>query len=169
MVQRYRQRTGSRPNRTWAATSVAATQVPPASKVLLGAFGPTTQGIDETILRSVGMLSVVSDQAGVHEEQRGALGICLATDTAITAGVASLPGPITEGSDDGWMLYVPIAQSGAIATDGMASYSYPFDSRAKRILQPGYSFAIVVENDHASHAFKVQLVIRILGQVRGTR
>ncbi len=90
------------------------------------------------------------------------------TDLALAAGAASVPGPVTDIGDDGWFLYVPIVQSGRL-TDSQDGTQYPFDSKAKRIVETGSSLVAVVENAHASIAFDINLGFRMLSMVRGTR
>ncbi len=167
-------RTGSRANRSWASTASAAfTNIPAASKVLLSTFVLSNPGIDETVLRTVGSVSVKSDNPGSGEEQIGAFGMIVVTDIAAAAGIASIPGPVTNGSDDGWFTYVPFAFSLATFTSvgfepGM-SHRIEFDSKAKRMTGEGQVIALVVENIHASHAFDFITNLRMLAMVRGTR
>ena len=100
----------SRPNRAWSSHFEAATtSVGPSTKVLLGSFGLSNVNIDETALRVVGMLSVASDQTAVSEHIVGALGLIRVSDTALAAGAASIPGPITDAGDDGWFVYQVIS------------------------------------------------------------
>jgi len=169
--QRFqRSRSGSRPNRSWDATQTAAfVNIPAASKVLLAAFTISID-LDITLLRSVGILSVISDQTAAAEQQIGAFGMCLATDVAITAGVASIPGPITEANEDVWFTYVPFAQRNHVLTavGTIKSELYAFDSKAKRVINSGTGIALVIENAHATHAFDVAVVMRLLTQIRGT-
>ena len=163
-------RSGPRPNRGWVGVILTAyMNILASSKVLLATFVPSNPGIDETLLRTVGFLSVASDQSGAAEQQIGAIGMIQATDVAIAAGVASLPDPVTDSSDDGWMWYQSFAQRSDISLTAPASYPYPFDSKAKRILAgTGVAFAVVVANAHATHGFEVALGMRVLAQVRGT-
>ena len=175
MPQRFqnRQRSASRPNRTWfRIVTTAIVNIPAASKVLIATGVLGNQGIDETILRTVGMLSIGTDNTAGNEAQVGAFGMTVVKDTAAAAGVASIPGPITEGGDDGWVLYVPFAQTWDAATavgHTVRSVQYPFDSRGKRIVSTGESLAIVCENAHATEGFDLLVVMRVLSQVRGTR
>ncbi len=100
-----------RPNRSWAAiVDAAETTVPAASKVLLGTFTPSVDGIDEVVLRTRGVLAVRSDQTAGSELQIGAFGMIVVTDTAAAAGAASIPSPATDADDDGWFVWLPFAQ-----------------------------------------------------------
>ncbi len=157
-------------NRTWGGTSsTAVTAVAANTKVLLGSFVLSNPGIDETVLRTVGSLMVSSDQLAGNEAQIGALGIILVTDVALAVGAASLPGPITNSSDDGWLLYVPFTQRfGFLTAAGFSpdfGKSISFDSKAKRRVHDGYSLAIVIENGSSAHGIEVAIVLRMLTMV----
>ena len=123
-----------------------------------------------TQLRCVGGVDVASDQAAAVEAQIGAVGLIIVTDVAFAAGIASIPGPVTDGADDGWFVHVLFAQETLlVATDAIASKWYPFDQKAKRILHGnGEVIAIVAENIHATQGMKVLFQFRLLAQVRGT-
>ena len=160
-----------RPNRGWAGSSPgSATTVGVSTKVLLGSFLLSNPNIDETVLRTVGQLAVVSDQTAASEQQLGAFGMIVVTDIALAAGAASIPGPVTDIADDGWFLYVPIAQTLLFAdSTGLAqSVNYAFDSKAKRVVGDGQSMALMVENASASFVFQVVFTLRLLSQVTGT-
>ena len=96
----------------------------------------------------------------------------LVTDLAVAAGIASIPDPITDGADDGWFVYVPIAQSTAFQSSVGVDYNfatqYHFDSRAKRKQQQGQKVAIVASNASASFGFQIAFEFRVLSMVTGT-
>ena len=167
-----RRSTGARPNRAWVVVNFATFSViPAASKVLLGTLTPTNGGIDETVLRTVGGIGVRSDQAAASEDQIGAFGLIQVTDVAAAVGITAIPGPVTDGSDDGWFTYQAFAQSGDnSAAAGIQTVWYPIDSKAKRILEgTGMVMAIVAENFHATNGLSINVAMRLLAQVRGTR
>ncbi len=164
----------SRPNRGWAGSVAAAqTTVPAASKVLISTFSLDNDGIDETILRTVGMFQITSDQVAANELQLGAVGMCIVTDTAIATGITAIPDPVTDAGDDVWLLYKSFTQE-FLQLDATGVYpqfatQYEFDQKAKRIVHSGMAGAIVVANAHATHGFQIALNLRVLSQVRGTR
>ena len=165
-------RNSSRPNRAWTGTfTVASVLVPANSAVLLSTFALSNQGIDETVLRTVGSFYIVSDQTTSPEDQTGAFGLCKATDTALGVGVTAVPDPITNVADDVWFVYVPITQrySRATAVGQVTGEMYKFDSKAKRIVSTGSGIAVVISNAHATEGFQVIAGFRMLTQVRGTR
>ena len=173
MVQRFLNRPQRRQsNKGWAAAFTSApVNVPAASKVLLFTFTLSNENIDETVLRTVGTWGVRAD-AILDEEQIGAVGMIIVSDTAAAAGVASIPGPITNADDDGWFLYTPFTFAiESISNVGVRpdiTHMIPFDSKAKRKSSSGKVIACVVENAHATDGFDFTLVLRLLAMVRGT-
>ena len=163
----------SRPNRGWGGTVPAAiTAVPAASKALVAVFTLDNQGIDETILRVVGGVHVISDQVASSEDQFGAIGMMLATDTAVATGITALPDPVTDVSDDYWFFYQSFAQRfillSSVGFEADAGRWYPFDSKAKRILESGHQVVLIAANANATHGFNISVNLRVLSQVRGT-
>ncbi len=147
------------------------TNVPAASKVLLGSFTGAF-GRDETVLRTVGSFSIKSDQAAASEDQLGAFGLCAVTDRAVVIGISAIPGPGADIATDVWATYVPILQSFQFASGvgiepDMATI-YPFDSKAKRKIPDGYALAVMVENNHATEAFDIAATVRVLSMISGT-
>ena len=162
-----------RPNRDWTGLAPAAfTAVPAASKVLISTVVLANPGIDETILRVVGGVRVISDQVVAIEDQLGAIGMHLITDTAFAIGITAIPDPVTDINDDGWFMYQAFGQRisivSAVGFDGNMGEFYPIDSSAKRVIEGGSRVAVVVANAHATHGFQVALSFRMLAMVRGT-
>ena len=162
----------SRPNRTWTGlVQSSLTTVSASSKVLISSVVLSNQGIDETILRVVGGLRIMSDQTAATEDQIGAFGLVIITDAAFAIGITAISDPVTEISDDGWMTYVPFAQRfrflDASGFSEPAGGWYPFDSRGKRILSSGQRIAVVIANA-GSTGLLVSVTFRLLAQVRGT-
>jgi len=163
----------SRPNRAWAGfanTSLVA--VAASTKILIGGFSLSNPNIDETVLRTVGTIAVMSDQQATTEDQLGAFGMIAVTDLAAAAGAASIPGPITDRADDGWFVYVSIVQRLAFGTSvgfhANGAVQYHFDSKAKRRFEEGTQIAIMVENASSSTAFSIMTIFRLLSMVSGT-
>jgi len=95
-------------------------------------------------LRTRARLAVITDQTAATEEQNGAFGMIVVTDLAAAAGAASIPGPFTDGGDDGWFLHQSITQMNGIS--GSAPEIYDIDSKAMRKVEDGSVIAIMVEN-----------------------
>ena len=98
---------------SWArlVTPVYGT-VAAASKVLIGSFTLAGVNAGVTVRRTRGEYSIISDQTGADEDQLGAWGMVVVNDIAVAAGVASLPGPVTDLDDDGWFVWEPFLQHG---------------------------------------------------------
>ena len=168
--QRFNRGGGSRPNRGWSV-SMASTYstLAVSSKVFIIGFVPAT-AIDLTVLCTVGVLSISSDQAAAEEEQVGAFGMILVSDTAFGAGAASIPSPVADADNDGWFVFQAFNQKGNTAITSPSSKEYMFDSKAKRIISSeGVTIAVMIANASASHVVTFALSLRILTQVRGTR
>ncbi len=97
----------------------AQTQITGSGVVIVNATALAAQdGL--TILRVRGNLTVrVVPGASLGDGYTWAFGIGIATSAALTAGVASIPTPITEQAWDGWMFWATgslKAMSGTVAT-----------------------------------------------------
>ncbi len=161
--------TRRRSNRSWAGVASAVqTNVPAASKVLLGSFSPTVSG-DVTAIRTVGYISVASDNESGDELQIGAFGAIVVTDTALSTGITAIPGPVTDIADDGWFVYQAFAFEQVVDTAvGVIvpfSHMMTIDSKAKRIVEDGRAMALVVENAHASFGFDIMFSVRLLSLI----
>ncbi len=146
---------------------VAQVTIAVSTKVLVATFTLNTAGIGETIIRTLGGIAVSTDNTSGNEDQLGAMGMIVVNDLAIAAGVASIPGPVTDSSDDGWFVWTPFCQRhliGATVTS-MVSQWYAFESKAARRVEEGFGIAIVVENASAANAFTVAMAKSILSKV----
>ena len=159
----------SRPNNSWfSVISSTWVTIPAASKVLLGSLAPSNQNIDETQLRVIGSVAIASDQSGANEFQIGSVGLIVVSAVAVTAGIASIPGPSTDGDDDGWFCHQQFAMFGQQSSDSLQSVRIPFESKGRRIVQDGEAIAIVAENIHATNGLILNLQFRLLSRVTGT-
>ena len=162
-------RQGQRRKTVWLAsadittiqTLAAATAV--QDQVFTGAqieaLGPLT------ITRTIGTLWVKTDQVAATEIPFGAMGMCVVSEQARVAGVASVPTPITDETSDLFFTYVPWAASMLLADatgmiDGMSTYQ--FDSRAQRKVQDGEAVSVTLENASSVHGVGYVLKFRIL-------
>jgi len=151
-------------NYTWSQFNTnTRVVVPTATKVLLGFFFLDT-AFEETVVRTRGTMMVITDQAGAGEDQIGALGFIRVTDRAIAAGAASIPGPMTDGDDDGWFLWVPVAAMQTVPNAG-ANNIIDFDSKAQRIVREGQQLAVMFENA-GPHGLSVVINLRALSRFR---
>ena len=138
--------------------------VAPGTKALIAMFALGNPGISETVRRTRGLIAVSSDQLAAIEEQVGAFGLMKVNNIALAAGAASIPGPVTDDSDDAWFVWVPFAQRSvsANATGTRQSTVYEFDSKAMRTVEEGFGLAVMVENAHAVHGLNIQLAMSLL-------
>ena len=135
------------------------------TKVLLASFILSNPPLGETILRTRVRLFVRSDNETGTEEQVGAFGLVVVTDAALAAGAGSIPGPFTDGGDDGWFVHQSIWQGASFATANGAT-GYDIDSKAMRKVEDGHSIAIMVENA-SGEAFQMQvgIAVRLLAKL----
>ncbi len=116
--------------------------IPAASKIIVGTFTPVANFAHETLVRMVGSWSVEDTTLiGIY-----AIGAAVVSDAAVTAGVASLPDPITEINDDLWTFI----SGGGNNTGGTFNQRIPFDSRGMRKLEDGQTLVLVAASDSAS-------------------
>ncbi len=152
-----------RPGGTWSRGVFEIVTVAASAKALIGIYTPTVAGIGETIRRNVGGINIGSDQLAASEDIIGAFGLTVANDIALAAGAASLPGPVSELDDDGWLVWQGFAQEVTFATavgfDSVGGRWYNFDSKAMRRVEEGYGLAMMIENKSASIAFQVSTLI----------
>ncbi len=87
----------------WARASDIDTIAAASTKLLWGSFAPLL-GIDVTIERMIVTLLLQSDQEIASEEQNIAIGMIVASNDAIAAGAASIPGPVSDNDAD-WALH----------------------------------------------------------------
>jgi len=147
-----------RPKRTgtnWARGVHSGTTavIAPSAKFLAGSVVLSNPGIGEVIRRTRGLISITSDQSSIFEQQVGAFGGIVITDTALGQGITAIPSPVTDRNDDGWFVWLSFAQiggnssGGTIGAVGVASPQvYEFDSKAMRKVEEGYSVVFVAEN-----------------------
>ena len=135
------------------------------TKVLLGSFTLSNPGINEVIRRVRGIMSWSSNQTAIAESQIGAFGMIVVNDLALVAGAASIPGPITDGSDDGWFVWEGISSRGAETIGGgTVSQARILDSKAMRRIEEGFGVALMVENSNGTGGvdFRFNAVISLL-------
>jgi len=140
--------------------------IPAASKVFVLFSLLNNPGIGETIRRTRGRFFVESDQGLGVESQVGAFGAMVVTDVAAAAGIAAIPGPVTEANDDGWFLWEAIVQRGIDSNIGPETgFVYNFDSKAMRRVEEGSQIVFIVENASVTFGFQFSLGISLLTSI----
>ena len=153
---------------TWARdVTTTFVTVPAGNKALLLSIALNNPGIGETIRRSRGMLMIASDQSAAVEQQLGALGLVVVSDLALAAGAASIPGPVTDSSDDGWFVWQPFLanQAGASIQPSQSRAVFDFDSKAMRRIEEGFGVAVMVENASALHGLNFWCAFSVLTSI----
>ena len=105
-----------------------------------------------TIVRTRGMLWIKSDQLAASEEPFGALGMMVASDEAVAAGAASLPGPFTEDFSDSWFVWLTWAAhqiSVSSSPQAVQWGQFEIDSKAQRKVHDGDTVGVMIETGSA--------------------
>jgi len=149
---------------TWARqVSIGTVVVPAATKVLLTTVVLSNPGINETIRRTRGYVSISGDQTGALEVMTGAFGAVVVSDLAIAAGAASIPGPVTDASDDGWFVWRPFSVRQDTSAVRLGSQEvFDFDSKGMRRIEEGFGVAFMAENASPTFGYEIMLAISIL-------
>jgi len=160
---------GSRRQTEWLAlASPSVLTVLPALSKIQFSTGLTADEIDKlpfTIVRTIGMLYVESDQVAGSEPTAGAMGITVVTARALTVGITALPDPITEAEADYWFLFQPWMASARITGGGDLEnhvYRSMFDTKAMRKVEEGEQLAFIIANASASFGIHFMISLRML-------
>ena len=125
-----------------ASTKVLLQRLTAASIAIIGA--PTT------VVRTRGNLIVRSDQIIATEIQNGAFGMAVVSEEAAVAGAASIPGPVSEASWDGWFLWFSVQNvfsfTSGVGTDSQGGRLFEFDSKAMRKVEDNESVVVMYES-----------------------
>jgi len=104
-----------------------------------------------TIIRTRLAIVYASDQAAASESAQGVLSMQVVSDSAVAAGIASVPTPLTE-TDADYFVYEPVAFSftfgdatGFVEEQGDGSY-HTVDSKAMRKVGLDEDVAMVLQN-----------------------
>jgi len=122
----------------------------------------------ETVVRTRGLFTVMSDQAGSTERPFGAFGIAVVSVQAATVGITALPLPYANADSDLWFVHgywaATIQASTAVAFAN-TSRDYMIDSKAMRKVSPDERVVVVIENGDATGGIRYNWNIRLLGKV----
>ncbi len=150
-------------NVSWVRSVFGAITIAgPSTKAVIGTVVPSTD-FDETVRRTRAQLWIKSDQAAVVEDQIGAFGMFIANDAAVTAGAASLLGPVTDASDDAWFVWQPVQQTTPFPPGASPlGFHYEIDSKAMRKLVQGQQIVMMYETGLSSLGTVIRLGFSIL-------
>ncbi len=149
-----RRRTGWEPGPGQVA---AQTEISTTIQTIM-ALGITSALDGSTIARIRGRyLAYLTSATAANNGYTGAFGIGVFTTAAFDAGAASVPGPVTEASWEGWLYWQPIHLLTASVVDGGAAsdrdqitgrtavLDLVFDTKARRHFGSDKTVAAVVE------------------------
>ena len=118
-----------------------------------------------TIVRTLGLFSVQSDQTAAAREPFGAFGGIVVQEKALALGATAVPDPVTQAQSDSWFLHQFIACPIAVATSAAfakVDAQYQFDSKAMRKVNGEEDVGFLVANAAAAGAMEFAWQIRML-------
>ncbi len=119
-----------------------------------------------TITRTIGRVSIISDQQSVNENQIGAYGMGVVNRVAGALGATGIPGPATDCGWPGWFVFGYITQRftfvSAVGVEPNMATAYDFDSRAQRKIESEQDLAFMVENFSGAHGLEFAVSFRML-------
>ncbi len=136
----------------WISMGVGLTTIAATTGTLLSSLNAAALALRPfTIVRTRLGLWIASDQVGATEHVAGALGMQVVTDTAVAAGAASVPTPLTDPNDD-YFVYQPFFNlfefvSGVgVFEHGGGGSMFTVDSKAMRKVGAQDDIAITIED-----------------------
>ena len=159
-----RGRTGSRRQSLWIAAVSSSTTITAANgATIVSSLNVAALALRPfTIVRTRGWMHVRSDQLATGEFYEATYGGIVVTDQAVTAGVASVLSPETDGGSD-WFFYETLGGFFNFATsvgNQDIGQSKVFDSKAMRKVDLGEDLITVME------ASSVSLGVTMVDQFR---
>ena len=147
-------RRGSKRQTEWGICSVPTgySAIGAGAKVVLVGVPAATLSPESpaTVVRIRGLLSVAPTNSSANRDLVGAFGMGFVNEVAFQVGITGVPGPATDCSWGGWMVWQPIVSSLQVTTDvGYQSRfdtAYTIDSKAMRKFEEEMAFVVVVEN-----------------------
>ena len=119
-----------------------------------------------TVIRTLGLLSVASDQTASTEQPFGALGILVVDDRAVAAGAGSIARPYSESFDSDFFMHQFWSTKTQVATaasiTGNAYTQFLIDQRGQRKVSIGNDIVVMMQNNESGDAVVFQLSLRML-------
>ena len=167
MARRPFRSSGSRRQTSWASIGVIQTTVDGSASLASSGNAALLALRPFTIVRTHLEILLQSDQLAVTEAQVAAVGLMVGSDSAIAAGVASVPTPLTELESDLWYVHQTMLNSIDIAGtvsigDTAAGRRYTVDSKAMRKVNNDQDIALVVEGSGTGDGCLVTTIGRFL-------
>jgi len=150
----------------WVGLGLANTGVVAATPTLLSSLNAAALALRPfTIVRSRMIISITSDQVAASEFVQGAFGGLVVKETASSAGVGSIPTPLTETNAD-WHIYQGfvndftfVSAVGVLESTGSQS-AWVIDSKSMRKVGIDDDCVHVVEN--RANGFNIAIEGRML-------
>ncbi len=144
--QQFR-RSGSRRQSVWLQFLPAQTIMTATGGTIIFSLNAAALALRPfTVVRSHWELQLQSDQAAAIERQLIGFGTVIVSDEASTAGVASIPTPVTEAGSDLWFLHRFVFADESNLTDRTRSGTrMTIDSKAMRKCDIGQDLLVVAE------------------------
>jgi len=138
---------GSRRATVWAFIAAADTSLSAAGGTLVTTSNAALLALRPfTIVRTYIEWQLRSDQAAAIEFQNMAIGMAVVSEEAATAGVGSIPTPVTEAGSDLWFLHGNQWGDESNLTDRTRSSTRGLiESKAMRRVEDGQTIVSVVE------------------------
>jgi len=161
---------GPRSATDWSASTPLAAYITLAgtSAILDQIFIPVPGG--ETVLRTRGIFTYMSDQAAANENVIGAIGIGVVSEQAATVGITAVPHPSTDASWGGWLFHsyfgerVQFVSAVGVLSGSSFAQHIVIDSKAMRKVGEDYRLVMVVENT-SNKGMQYGLQTRILSKI----
>jgi len=100
----------------------------------------------ETLIRTRGIVGLtLSAATAITDGFFGAFGMAVVSTASATAGVASIPTPLTEAGWDGWFVHRYFDVRASIDRQGPQSVNLQIDSKAMRKVNEDESIVMVVD------------------------
>ncbi len=129
---------------------------------------PNNPGLDITVRRTRGLVTLSSDQQAVVEDQEAIFGMGIVSTDAVAAGVASIPGPLSDPEWGGWFVWIPLLH-GFCTSANEVQFPMIIDSKAQRIIDGVNETLVVVgETGANSEGVRINFLLRVLTMLRGT-
>ncbi len=136
----------------WVAISGSSTALAPLTPVLLGGYSAAVLALRPfTVVRTRGVMSVLSDQSSATESFHSAMGMAIVSSEALAVGVTAVPTPISSQDSDLFFLYESLLgrlqNASNVGFQGAGGVWKTFDSKAMRKVEDGQDIAVSLEGD----------------------
>ena len=152
----------------WVGLSIGRTVVAAAqTAAIITSANAALQALRPyTIVRTRGLLHLVSDQEAASEFQEIGYGHCVVSDQALAIGVTAVPTPDTDVGSDLWYVYQSMSNLfrflSGVGVIGQEGQWVNFDSKAMRKVEDGEIDISVVETGATSAGVSLTSAFRQL-------